>query len=105
VENAIYHGKHDIKSIIKISISVSGSKAELKVQDNGPGMEQETVDQLLDPASEGQSLGMGIGLKYVQRLLDRYYGFGSELVIQSAQGQGTCLSVVIPVRMEEMHYD
>lgn len=105
VENAIYHGKHDIKSIIKISISVSGSKAELKVQDNGPGMEQEMIDQLLDPASEGQSLGMGIGLKYVQRLLDRYYGYGSELIIQSVPGQGTCLSVVIPVKMEEMRYD
>jgi two-component system sensor histidine kinase YesM len=105
VENAIYHGKHDTKSIITISVSADGGKAELRVRDNGPGMDQEKINQLLGLAGEGQGFGMGIGLQYVQRLLERYYGAGSRLNIQSVRGQGTCLSVVIPVKMEELRYD
>ncbi|MHA7966642.1 cache domain-containing sensor histidine kinase [Paenibacillus sp. CAU 1782] len=102
VENAIYHGKHDVKSEIHISVKANDGKVELKVQDNGPGMEQEKIDQLLDLAGEGQSLGMGIGLKYVQRLLERYYGSATHLNIESVRGQGTCLSVIIPMKMEEV---
>lgn len=102
VENAIYHGKHDVKSEIRISVKANDGKVELKVQDNGPGIEQEKMDRLLDLAGEGQSLGMGIGLKYVQRLLERYYGSTTSLNIESVKGQGTCLSVIIPMKMEEV---
>lgn len=105
VENAIYHGKNDVKSIIRISVKADDGKVELRVQDNGPGMEPEKIDQLLDLAGEGQSLGMGIGLKYVQRLLERYYGSGTRLNIESVRGEGTCLSVVIPMKMEEVRSD
>jgi two-component system sensor histidine kinase YesM len=102
VENAIYHGKHDVKSEIHISIKARDGKVGLMVRDNGPGMEQEKINQLLDLAGEAQSLGMGIGLTYVQRLLERYYGQATRLNIESVRGQGTCLSVIIPMKMEEV---
>ncbi len=105
VENAIYHGKHEMKSIIHITISIRGEQVELKVQDNGPGMELDKIRQLLSPYGEAQSFGMGIGLNYVQRLLERCYGSASRLHIERAPGGGTCLSVVIPVKMEEIRYD
>lgn len=105
VENAIYHGKHELKSMIRITISLSGEEAELKVQDNGPGMEPDTIGQLLSASGEAQSFGMGIGLNYVQRLLERCYGSASRLQIESAPGEGTCLSVVIPLKMEEVRDD
>jgi two-component system sensor histidine kinase YesM len=104
VENAIYHGMNERKNIIQISVSIMNDKAILRVQDNGPGMDEDKKRLLLDPEGNA-SMGMGIGLTYVQRLLQRYYGSGGYLDIQSAPGHGTCLSVTIPVRMEEIRDD
>lgn len=107
VENAIYHGMNERKSIIHISVSVMNGKAVLRVQDNGPGMDEDKKRRLLDPEGDATNrlMGMGIGLTYVQRLLKRYYGSGGCLDIQSAPGHGTCLSVIIPIRMEEIRDD
>jgi len=105
VENAIYHGKHRDKSIIRIGVAVHGSHVELTVEDNGSGMDEDKIHQLLGAEGAGKSFGMGIGLAYVQRLLQRYYGSGDMLRIESATGAGTRLSVVIPAKMEEVPYD
>jgi len=107
VENAIYHGKNEHKSIIRIAIALQDDNVVLSVQDNGPGIDDAVRRRLADPEGEDRGLrsGMGIGLTYVQRLLQRYYGTSGSLNIQSTPGQGTCLSVVIPVNMEEVRDD
>ena len=61
--------------------------------------------QILERRSESSSIGMGIGLNYVQRLLERFYGDSGHLDIKSEIGIGTCLSVIIPLTLEEERYD
>lgn len=106
VENAIYHGRNDGTSLITISI-VQHSELTLKLEvgDNGPGVDEVTIEQILEGRYESSTIGMGIGLSYVQRLLERFYGDSSHLEIISKIGEGTRLSVIIPLTLEEEHYD
>ncbi|MUT67016.1 sensor histidine kinase [Paenibacillus sp. NEAU-GSW1] len=106
VENAIYHGKNEEHGVIKVSIQkTADGKLRLEVSDNGPGMDDETLAALLNTEQDAKRpLGMGIGLKYVLRLLERFYGSKDLLEIDSKPGQGTVLSVEIPAVIEEDRY-
>ncbi|WP_256757187.1 sensor histidine kinase [Cohnella sp. WQ 127256] len=106
VENAIYHGKNEEHGIIQIStLMTSQGKLRLEVKDNGPGIDEDTVQRLIGASGEPPILGMGIGLKYVRSLLERYYGNEELLIIQSKPGEGTILSVEIPNDIKEERYD
>lgn len=110
VENAIYHGQSEEGSEIRVVVERQPEAPGmpgmlmLRVTDNGPGMNEETLAGLLEDESAARR-GMGIGLKYVKRLLESYYGSGDLLRIRSAPGEGTTLSVHIPIRSEVELYD
>jgi two-component system, sensor histidine kinase YesM len=100
VENAIFHGLSEAGRIW-IEICLNG-RLEVSVHDNGPGMTEATIRNLLDERSaESGRFGMGIGLKYVKRALDSYYGGLSKLEIESVEGKGTTIHLSLPVGKEE----
>lgn len=106
VENAIYHGKNEEHGEIRISIKLTvRGKIRLEVRDNGPGIDPDTVQRLIEGSGDRPILGMGIGLKYVRSLLRRYYGDEDLLKIDSQPGEGTVLSVEIPNDIKEERYD
>ncbi|MBB6733024.1 sensor histidine kinase [Cohnella zeiphila] len=105
VENAIYHGKNEEDGEIVVTVRrVKPAGLRLQVSDNGPGMDEDTIRKLFEEDGERPRRGMGIGLRYVRRLLDSFYGSGERLQIRSAPGEGTTLTVDIPMRNEgELH--
>jgi len=108
VENAIYHGQGEDGGVIEIAVERpkdAPGMLTLRVTDNGPGMDAETAARLLEEDAAASRRGMGIGLKYVKRLLESYYGSGDLLRIRSVPGEGTTLSVNIPIRSEVELYD
>ncbi|REJ12341.1 MAG: two-component sensor histidine kinase [Paenibacillaceae bacterium] len=77
VENAVIHGveKTDRFGIIRITGRSDGSVHRIVVEDNGPGMSAEELDQLQWRLSFPMDDEMGCGLWNVhQRLLHRYRG-------------------------------
>jgi len=105
VENAIYHGRGEEHSVIAITIRPhSEHEIMLKVEDNGRGVDRKILEQLL-PATKTSSSGMGIGLSYVRRLLERFYGGRGVLQLESMEGVGTSLTVIIPNKLEEERHD
>jgi two-component system sensor histidine kinase YesM len=86
----------------------SAQDLEISVSDEGPGMSEEKLRELLeglgpDPdktQSEGapEKVGMGIGLRYVRRVLESYYGGRAALEITSAPGRGTKARMSLPLR-------
>jgi len=105
VENAIYHGRGEEHSMITITIKPhSEHEFMLRVEDNGRGVDRKTLEQLL-PSAKTFTSGMGIGLSYVRRLLDRFYGEHGQLHIESKEGIGTSLTVIIPTKLEEERHD
>ncbi|MDG0791808.1 ATP-binding protein [Cohnella ginsengisoli] len=96
VENALYHGVSD-DGYVHVDIRLN-EELEIKVQDNGVGMTPEKIRQLLnDDPLDGQKVGMGIGMKYVIRILESNYGDRAKFTIKSEIGNGTTVSLSLPV--------
>jgi sensor histidine kinase YesM len=93
IENAVKHGllSRNSGGTIHIRIARQHNSTLIEVKDNGKGMEQESVRQLLSPTGKGKG---GIGLSNTNRRLTQLYGRG--LSIASKPSEGTTVSFVIP---------
>lgn len=91
VENAIIHGvmKQTGGGTIAIRIANFGATLEVTVEDNGVGIDEQTLQRLLD---QKPSPFEGIGLMNTDLRLKKH--FGSGLRIESAPGRGTKISFV-----------
>lgn len=97
VENSLYHGVSD-DGYIHVNIQLQEQLLRITIQDNGAGMPQEKIDQLLlGEEEERKKVGMGIGMKYVKRVLESNYGDKASFRIKSEIGKGTAVSLIIPV--------
>ncbi|WEK54603.1 MAG: histidine kinase [Candidatus Cohnella colombiensis] len=97
VENALYHGVSD-DGYIYVGVALQEDGLIITIQDNGVGMTREMIDELLnDNKEESDQVGMGIGMKYVRRILKSNYGDQSKLQIRSEPGKGTVVTLRLPV--------
>lgn len=96
VENALYHGVSD-NGYIHVDIQLMDN-LQITIQDNGSGMSKEEIEALLlDQKDESQKVGMGIGMRYVKRILESNYGDKAKLEIKSEVGKGTIVSILLPL--------
>lgn len=95
VENAVRHGllRHIRGGTVRIRVRDLGNGAEISVEDNGIGMAPETQRRALSP-EEPLGIKSGVGLANTDRRLKQLFGNG--LQFQSAPGQGTIVSFVVP---------
>jgi len=66
----------------------------IEVEDHGQGMDPEVRRRALDPFFTTRPSGTGLGLPIVQRIVEAH---GGRLSIDSEEGQGTTVTVTIPV--------
>ena len=92
VENAVRHGveRRVGSGRIEITARAVGGDVELRVSDDGSGIEPERVPGLLAGA------GGGIGLSNVDARLRATFGEGYALRIDSEPGHGTTVAMVFP---------
>ncbi|WP_246079437.1 hybrid sensor histidine kinase/response regulator [Paenibacillus piri] len=102
IENAVKHGLLSRKKggTVHIRIARQDSFTLIEVKDNGKGMEQEKVSQLLSPTTMGTG---GIGLSNTNRRLMQLYGQGLSIV--SKPNEGTAVSFVIPDNRSKQDVD
>jgi two-component system sensor histidine kinase YesM len=98
VENCILHGFKNVKSGGKIDISVtcSGDLLEIKVSDNGKGMNVEKVMDRIQNHSEDDE-GNSYALKNTYNRLQLYYGAESSMTFHSESGVRTTVTLLIPI--------
>jgi two-component system sensor histidine kinase YesM len=104
VENANVHGleKSDAQVLIRISGWQEAGMLHFLVTDNGIGMPQEKVDEIMRgerAASEADCLDQQIGNFGIRNVMDRlrlYYKGNDSLEIHSALGEGTSVHISIP---------
>jgi len=72
-----------------------GTYARLVVEDNGSGMDEQTLERVFDPffTTKPTGEGTGLGLSVVHGIVRSHEG---GIVVRSAPGQGTELSVYLP---------
>jgi two-component system LytT family sensor kinase len=94
VENAIKHGlRTQAKGgSVLIKVIEEDERFVLTVQDNGKGIDPEVRGKLLVLGANGDS----VGLANIHQRLQTRYGDVSGLVIDSALGEGTNVTFVIP---------
>lgn len=101
VENAVKHGlsPQSKGGTIWISAWDTATERYIQVKDNGAGMTEAKVTQLLQGESfyvPLPSKGTGIGLNNVNQRLQRMYGNKFGLNINSTEGAGTTVTVCLP---------
>ena len=106
LENAIYHGMEyaDGDGEIHIRAFREGETVVIEVEDNGPGMSEEIVEQLLKPTrdvSVPKAKGSGIGFRNVHQRIQLTFGSAYGLTIRSEPDNGTVVRICLPVLEEE----
>jgi CheY-like chemotaxis protein len=82
-------------STASVSTDEGGKMVEIRMADTGSGMDAETADRIFEPffTTKGTGKGTGLGLSQV-------YGFasqsGGDVRVESEEGKGTRLSLVLP---------
>ncbi|MEK0316190.1 sensor histidine kinase [Cohnella sp. 56] len=100
VENALYHGlQSDQGAITVVAERAADGSIWLCVSDNGRGIAEEKIRQLLEAEGDRRS-GLGIGLKYVRKMLEVYYGGEAEMTISSVIGEGTTIALRMPATLK-----
>lgn len=64
--------------------------AEVRVIDNGSGIEAAIIDKIFDPFFTTRATGTGLGLALSHRIISRW---GGELLVDSTPGQGSCFTI------------
>ena len=103
VENAVIHGIEPIKGKGHITVVAEGNGDEVvvKITDNGAGMNQEKVDQILSGQVEPSRVQTsGMGIKNVKERLDLVFGACYRIAIKSSLGQGTEVILSLPLVQE-----
>lgn len=101
VENAILHGLEgwERPGIIQISGRTAENLLTIEVTDDGQGMSQAELLQLQETvhAESPRNEKRGIGLRNLYLRLRLLYGDAARLVIDSEEGTGTIVQIVIPI--------
>lgn len=101
VENAFTHGLENTEKdgYIFIEISSDGDKFVATVTDNGCGMPEEELIQLME-RMKSKAIPTGeksLGLHNIYQRIQLYYGEGYGIDLESRVNQGTKVSVILPL--------
>jgi signal transduction histidine kinase len=88
--------------IVEIKIGRGGIGHEpavrIEIRDRGHGMEPQVLERALDPFFTTRPSGTGLGLPIVHRIVEAH---GGEIVLDSDEGEGTTVTLLVPLRTAE----
>ncbi|TPN89273.1 sensor histidine kinase [Aquimarina algicola] len=98
MDNAVKYGGDRVK--IKVNTSLKNNIYEIKIQDNGAGIEPKEQSQIFEKfyrVSKGnvhEIKGLGLGLFYTQQVVKAHQG---KIKVDSIIHQGTTFTITIPI--------
>ncbi|TKH43834.1 two-component sensor histidine kinase [Paenibacillus terrae] len=108
IENAFLYGVADMENgaIIALTLSRAGEDVQIVISDNGKGMAEETRLSVLRLEGRAESSSStGLGMQNVFKRLQLFYGKEGMVEISSNTGQGTAITIRIPVKKESERTD
>jgi two-component system, NtrC family, sensor histidine kinase HydH len=72
----------------------AGDTVNITVSDTGPGIDEKDLAHIFDPYFTTKPSGTGLGLSIVHKIIEAHDG---EIIVKSAPGNGTAVSIVLPV--------
>lgn len=110
VENCIIHGVSATLRPVHIKLQASEDPKEIRIRisDSGAGIPQDRLQVLRSRLSKGAESNLpvdemqgGVGLFNVNERVKSFFGDGSKLILDSVLGEGTCLTIVIPKKLQK----
>lgn len=104
MDNAIKYSKENL--VLKIFTANYGKYLQIKIQDNGIGMNKETVKRVFEKFYRAHTgnlhnvKGFGLGMSYVKTVIDVHKG---RIKVESAPGKGSCFTVEMPSAEKSLH--
>ncbi|MCU7835891.1 MAG: PAS domain S-box protein [gamma proteobacterium symbiont of Taylorina sp.] len=80
--------------IVSLKITQLGPKLEIKIIDNGSGIDKETQEKVFEPFFTTKAKGTGLGLAIVQRIIEQHKG---QITIHSMIEEGTEVTIMLPI--------
>jgi nitrogen fixation/metabolism regulation signal transduction histidine kinase len=71
---------------------------ELKIEDNGPGIDTDVLGQVFEPYVTTKSKGTGLGLAIVKKIIEEH---GGMIRIENRTGGGCCVALRLPLLSEK----
>lgn len=108
VENSINHGirRRESPGNIRIRIGKAANFFMLEVEDDGVGIEPDKLEQIRQSLAEdddNEEREHGFGLRNVHQRIQLHYGANYGLQFTSVVGQGTTVSVKLPLPQTKIH--
>jgi two-component system phosphate regulon sensor histidine kinase PhoR len=103
VDNAVKYSKDNTPLRLKITTGSTDKKIIIRVEDNGIGMNKETVKRVFERFYRAHTgnihnvKGFGLGLSYVKTMVQAH---GGEITVDSTLGKGSTFTIGFPLRKE-----
>ncbi|RCW40893.1 sensor histidine kinase [Paenibacillus prosopidis] len=103
VENSIVHGASAVLRPVHVRLQVEETPEEIRIriEDNGPGIALDKLLAIQNQITNGSELrsegeeSRGIGIYNVSERIKSFFRGTSRLNLESRQGEGTCVTIII----------
>jgi len=101
IDNAVKYAKENTPLLLKIITQSNGKNLTVRVEDNGIGMNKETVKRVFERFYRAHTgnlhnvKGFGLGLSYVKTVVEAQ---GGEIKVDSVLGRGSVFIIDLPLK-------
>jgi len=101
IDNAVKYSKENTPLLLKINTQSNGKNITMRVEDNGIGMNKETVKRVFERFYRAHTgnlhnvKGFGLGLSYVKTVVQAQ---GGVIKVDSVLGRGSIFTIELPLK-------